>query len=129
MNPLYLFLRRMLSSWRALLLGAVALVGYLVLPVLLRWYDPTAGLFDAGYLQWAALATFLACWAGFVGWVIFQCVFATIDQASANNRGEWGNLEEWFQSIPPRWKWAATQVAFVLCVSLYLVCLKLIALQ
>ena len=119
-------LRRIFSSWRGMISGVVALVIYLTLPPIIRFYDPTAGVFDAGYLQWVGLATFLAFWAGFIGWVLFQVLFHSLDQASANEPDEWGNLKGWFEHLSQGQRWLATQAAFVLCVILFIVCLKLV---
>lgn len=119
-------LRRLFSSWHGFLAGLLALCVYLVLPPLVRSYDPTAGVFDAGYLVWVGLATFLALWSGFVGWVLFQLFFASLDKASASDEDEWGNLRTWFDQLPPPQKWLAVQGAFVFCVFVFLFCLYLI---
>jgi hypothetical protein len=121
-------LRRILSSWKGLAAGLVALTIYLLLPPVIRLYDPTAGVFDAGYLQWVGLATFLAFWAGFVGWVLFQLLFASLDAASANTKDEWGNLKTWFNDLSDGQRWCAVQGAYVLCVLLFIACLKLVPL-
>jgi hypothetical protein len=119
-------LRRIFSSWHGLLAGLIALVIYLALPPIVRAYDPTAGVFDAGYLVWVGLATFLAFWSVFVGWVIWQLAFASLDRATSDHRSEWGRLQEWLEYIPPAHRWYIVQVTFVLCVVLFLVCLKLV---
>ena len=122
--------RRLFSSWKTASAGFVAFAIYLLSPAVLRWYDPTAGTFDAGYLQWVLLATALAFWAAFVGWVIFQLAFASLDQSSSNENDEWGNLRGWFNDHMSGFqKWVAVQTAFVLCVILFLVCLKLVPLS
>jgi len=119
-------LRRLLSSWKGALSGLVAIVIYLLLPPLLRIYDPTAGCFDAGYLQWVGLATACAFWSGFVGWVMFQIFFASLDHASSSDHDEWGALKAWFYDLSGRERWYVTQGAYVLCVVIFLVCLKLV---
>ena len=119
-------LRRFLSSWRNLLTAVIALLVYLLLPVAIRWYDPTAGMFDAGYLQWVGLATFVTFWAGFVGWVLWQLLFATLDKATAGTLGEWINLERWFSEMSSAQKWWACQGTFAFCVALFYLALKLI---
>jgi len=120
------FLRRFLSSWHGLIAGLVALAVYLCLPLAIRWYDPTAGVFDAGYLVWVGLGTFLALWAGFVGWVMFQLFFASLDKAAASDSDEWGNLRSWFDDLPTWAKWMSVQFAFAFCVIVFLFCLRLI---
>jgi len=115
-------IRRWLSSWQGLLAGILALGAYLALPTLLRAYDPTAGVFDAGYLQWVGLSTVLSFWAVFVGWLSWQIAFSSIDKA-ADRR-----LPEWFEALSPREKWYATQVTFALMLGLFLLALKLVPL-
>jgi amino acid transporter len=115
-------IRRWLSSWQGLLAGILALGAYLALPALLRAYDPTAGVFDAGYLQWVGLSTVLSFWAVFVGWLSWQIAFSSIDKA-ADRR-----LPEWFEALSPREKWYATQVTFALMLGLFLLALKLVPL-
>lgn len=122
-------LRRIFSSFRGLLAGLVALGIYLVLPELIRAYDPTAGTFDAGYLQWIGLATFLTFWSGFVGWVLWQLIFSSLDKDSSNSADEWGNLRDWFNYLEPQTRWYMVQVSFLLCVAIFLICLKLVPLS
>jgi hypothetical protein len=122
-------LRRIFSSFRGLLAGLVALGIYLILPELLRIYDPTAGTFDAGYLQWIGLATFLTFWSGFVGWVLWQLIFSSLDKDSSNVSDEWGNLRIWFNYLEPQTRWYMVQVTFLICVAIFLICLKLVPLS
>lgn len=115
-------LHRIISSWQGLLAGIVALTLYLALPSILRAYDPTAAVFDAGYLQWIGLATVLYFSAIFFGWVGFQIAFRSIDkQADAD-------IGTWFTSIDPRAKWIFTQALFTLMLILYIVCLCIVPL-
>lgn len=113
-------LSRLFSSWQGLLAGILAVALYLALPVVLRLYDPTAGVFDAGYLQWVGLATVLSFWAVFVGWVSWQVAFRSIDRA-ADKR-----LSVWFDALTDREKWYVTQATFALMLALFVVALKLI---
>ena len=121
--------RRIFSSWHGLLAGLIALGFYLVLPLLVRRLDPTAGVFDAGYLVWVGLATFLAFWSVFIGWVLWQLAFKSLDKATSDRASEWGKLMDWFEYLPPAQRWYAVQVTFVLCVALFLYCLKLVPLS
>lgn len=115
-------IRRWLSSWQGLFAGLLALGAYLALPPLLRAYDPTAGVFDAGYLQWLGLSTVLTFWAVFVGWLSWQIAFTSIDKA-ADRR-----LSEWFEALTDREKWYATQITYALMLALFLTALKLVPL-
>jgi hypothetical protein len=115
-------IKRWLSSWQGLLAGVAALGLYLLLPELLRMYDPTAGVFDAGYLQWLGLSTVLSFWAVFVGWLSWQIAFTSIDKAADKK------LTKWFEALSDREKWYATQFTFVLMLILFLASLKLVPL-
>jgi hypothetical protein len=115
-------IRRFLSCWQGLLAGIISLGAYLALPPLLRAYDPTAGVFDAGYLQWIGLSTVLTFWAVFVGWLSWQIAFSSVDRA-ADQR-----LSEWFDALSDREKWYATQITFALMLGLFLIALKLVPL-
>ena len=95
---------------------------YLALPLALRAYDPTAGLFDAGYLQWLGLATVLSFWAVFVAWVTWQIAFRSIDKTADQK------LAVWFEGLTDLEKWYATQATFVLMLALFIVALKLVPL-
>jgi hypothetical protein len=122
-------LRRIFSSWHNLIAGILALTIYLLAPLAVRWYDPTAGVFDGGYLLWVALATFVTLWAGFVGWVLWQLIFPSIDRATASKDDEWGGLREWFNHMSSAQRWWATQISFAFCVCVFLYVLKLIPLS
>lgn len=113
-------MNRFISSWQGLAAGFVALAAYLALPTVVRLYDPTAGMFDAGYLQWVGLATVLSFWCVFVGWVCFQIAFRSIDKEADKS------ISIWFESLTPREKWYSTQIAFALMLSLFLLSLSLI---
>lgn len=115
-------MKRFFSSWQGLAAGLAALALYLSLPPFIRMYDPTAGMFDAGYLQWVGLATVLSFWTIFVGWVGFQIAFRSLDIEADEA------LAVWFSALTPREKWYVTQTAFLLMLGLFLVCLKLIPL-
>jgi hypothetical protein len=121
-------LRRLFSSWKGALSGVIAIAIYLALPPILRLYDPTAGYFDAGYLQWIGLATAVAFWAGFVAWIMFQVFFSSLDRASSSDHDEWGALKAWFRDLSDRERWYVTQGAYVLCLVVFMVCLKLVPL-
>ena len=115
-------IRRFLSCWQGLLAGVIAIALNLALPVALRAYDPTAGVFDAGYLQWLGLATVLSCWSVFVGWVTWQIAFRCIDR-SADQK-----LCVWFEGLSDREKWYATQATFIFMLLLFVIALKLVPL-
>jgi hypothetical protein len=115
-------MKRFISSFQGLVAGLAALCVYLALPSVIRIYDPTAGVFDAGYLQWVGLATVLTFWTIFIGWVGFQIAFRSIDREADRA------IAIWFESLGPREKWYVTQIAFLMTLALFLVCLNLIPL-
>lgn len=119
-------LRRILSSWRNLALLSVALILFLVSPVIIRWYDPTAGAFDAGFLQAIVLAGVYTFAQGFFGWVFWQIAFASLDKLTASKAREWGNLEEWTRVLSPAQKVFLVQGTFIFSVILYSVNLWLL---
>jgi hypothetical protein len=102
----YRVVKRFFSSWQGFTALVVAVIIYLYSPSIIRAYDPTAGLFDGGYLQWLLLsitAYFVAVWATWTGW---QLAFPCTDKESDRH------LSEWFKSIPHWGKWVAVQTTF-----------------
>jgi hypothetical protein len=73
------WLRRIFSTWQGLAALAVAVALFWLSPVLLRAMDPTAGVFDAGYLQRPLVAAAYFFFAIFCTWVAFQLNFPTMD--------------------------------------------------
>jgi len=115
-------MKRILSSWQGLTSGVLALTVYLFLPPVLRWYDPTAGAFDAGYLQWLGLGVVLFFAMIFFGWVGFQIAFRSLDRMfDINSR-------KWEKELSGRELWYATQAFFFLMLVLFLCCLRLVPL-
>jgi hypothetical protein len=115
-------LHRILSSWQGLLAGIIALVIYLALPPILRAYDPTAAVFDAGYLQWVGLATVLFFSTIFFGWVGWQIAFASVDKKADTE------IATWFEAFTPCQKWIITQGLFLAMLILFIVCLCIVPL-
>lgn len=105
--------RRIVSSWQGLVAGLVALAMFLISPVLLRLYDPTAGLWDAGVLQWLVLATVAFCWGVFIAWVGWQIAFPSTDKAADEH------LSAWFDEMSPWARWVAVQATFVALLALW----------
>jgi hypothetical protein len=126
MKTLSRIFRRLFSSWHALLAATIALVIYLALPAAVRAYDPTAAVFDGGYLLWVGLATALAFWVIAMAWIMFQIAFASLDRASADDKSEWGGLEQWFNMLGYDAKWRMVQGAYCFCVLVLLICLWLV---
>jgi len=121
------FLRRFLSSWPTLLAAAIALSIYLYLPKVVRMYDPTAGVYDGGYLLWLGLGVAFAFALGAAGWVLWQLLFASLDKLSSNAKDEWGNLMVWFHTLPDTHKYWAVQGTFIFTLAYVLLCLWLVS--
>lgn len=119
-------IRRLFSSWHAVLAASIALAIYLALPPIVCDYDPTSAVFDGGYLLWVGLSTALAFWVLAMGWIMFQLAFSSLDRASADDKSEWGHLEKWFSIQPASFKWRAVQGAFCFCILVLLICLWLV---
>jgi len=123
---MFYFLRRLFSSWHALLAGGISLGVYLIAPIVVRWFDPAAGAFDGGYLVWVFLATFVTFWAVFVGWAVWQLAFALLDRMTSSPAGEWGELEAWFAAMSPAQRFWAVQGTFIFCIAAFIYILQLI---
>lgn len=100
-------IKRLLSSWRVLLLGAVAVALFILSPRLIYLFDPTAGTFSGGILQWLFLAIVAFFGGVFCVWVCWQAAFPSADRESQ------GNLGDWFLDLPPWGRWVAVQVTFL----------------
>lgn len=121
------FFRRFFSSWPILLSASISLGIYLLLPKLVRMYDPTTGVYDGGYLLWIGLGNAVAFGVAATGWVIWQLAFGSIDKATSSKTDEFGNLSDWFHMMTPFQKWMATQITFSFCILYVLACLWLVS--
>lgn len=113
------FLRRFFSSWHNLLTLVLAVALFLVSPIFIRWYDPTAGIFDAGFLQAIVLAAVYTFSEAFFGWVLWQLIFASLDRMTQDDSSNWGHLDQWTQHLMSDQKVFLVQGTFVFCVCLY----------
>lgn len=114
-------IRRFFSSWQGGAAGGVALVIYLLLPRVIRWLDPTAGVFDAGLLHLLGLAALIFYLGIFATWTGWQLAFRSLDRAADRH------LEEWFGALPVPWRYLAVQGSFVVMMLYWLTCLWLAA--
>lgn len=113
------FLKRFLSSWANLVAFAVAIAVFLVSPVIIRWYDPTAGMFDSGVLQTVSLAAFFTFSEATGGWILWQLIFASLDRATQDEKSNWGSLDRATQSLPSLQFVLIVQGTFVFCIALF----------
>ena len=112
-------LSRILSSWKNLLTLIIAVALFLVSPIVLRWYDPTCGTFDVGFLQAIILAAVLTFAEGFVGWVLWQLIFDSLDRATQNDKSNWGTLDSATRGLTPAQFVFLVQGTFVFCITLF----------
>jgi hypothetical protein len=112
--------RRLISSWQGLAAGAVALGIYLWLPAYIHRIDPTAGIFDAGFLQWIGLATVIYFTGIFVAWLGWQVAWRSVDRAAD------ASIDDWFADFPLRHRWLLAQGAFLLMLGYWLLCLAVV---
>lgn len=113
------FAKRFFSSWANLLTLVIATIIFLASPVLIRWYDPTAGVFDAGYLQAIFLAAVFTFSEGFVGWVLWQLIFASLDRKTQTKESNWGWLDEATTKLTNAQFVFLVQGTFIFCVCLF----------
>jgi len=117
-------MKRLLSSWQGLLAGLTAVFVFIGSGPVLRWLDPTAGVFDAGFLQWIVLASVVYLWGIFMTWIGFQIAFKSLDILTDTP----GWLAGTFLALPPWLQYLWIQGCFILMGIAWLVCLKLVLL-
>jgi len=112
---------KLISNWQgfAALLAAAAI--FYFSPHLLRWLDPTAGVFDVGYLQRPLVAAAYFFFATFCAFVALQIDFPTIDKWLDKN----GFADEW-RLASSQFKLTFTFSALAMLLLSYLVCLWLV---
>ena len=85
-------MKTLLSNFQGLAALAVAVLLFFFSPMLLRLADPTAGAFDAGYLQRPILGAVYFFFATFCGWLAFQLDYGRInDWLDARGEGSGGS--------------------------------------
>lgn len=100
-------MKRFLSSWQGWLAFVFAIGLFIVSPVLIRAFDPTAGVWDGGVIQWLVLAVVAASLGvGFI-WSLWQIAFPSTDKAADES------LPDWFAQMSPAAKWWAVQGTFL----------------
>lgn len=114
-------LLKLISNWQgfAALLAAAAI--FYFSPTLLRWLDPTAGVFDVGYLQRPLVAAAYFFFATFCAFVALQIDFPTLD----NWLDKKGFADEW-RLADARFKLTYVFAAIALLLASYIVCLWLV---
>ncbi len=111
-------LKRFLSSWQGLFASVVAVFIYFGSARAIRWVDPTAGVFDAGFLHWISLAMVVYFVAIFCAWTGWQIAFRSMDK--------WADLHLWaaFRDLSDMQKFWAVQGTFSFMLVLFVWVLK-----
>ena len=111
---------KLISNWQgfAALLAAAAI--FYFSPTMLRWMDPTAGVFDTGYLQRPIVAASYFFFATFCAFVALQINFPTLDNwLDRNGFGdEWRIAGGQFKLVFILATLAILIAAFIACVCL-----------
>lgn len=117
------FLRRFFSCWQGLLAGIVAVLIFLASPIFIRKLDPTAGLFDAGFLQWVLLAMVIFFFGIFLTWIGWQLAFRSMDRWADEH------LSDSFAHLPELVKNLLVQISFAVVLFYWIACLRSVPLQ
>lgn len=104
-------MKRFLASWQGWIAAALAIGLFLVSPAIVRAYDPTAGAFDGGILQWLILALVAATLGVGAMWALWQIAFPSTDKEADSK------LALWFASMTCAQKWWAVQGTFLFMIA------------
>lgn len=101
---------------------AIATGIFLVSPLVLHYFDETAGTFDLGYLQRPLLAAAFFLFATFIAWLAFQIDWPDLDKYVDSDEG----FAKDFKAQSGLIKIISTAIVFFLLLAGYLVCLALV---
>lgn len=111
-------IKRFFSNWQGFTALIVSGLIFWLSPGLLRWLDPTAGVFDIGYLQRPIVAACYLLFGTFIAftaiWIDFPTVDTWIDRKLF--RESWSVLKERDQIL-------FAGILFLSLLGAYLVCL------
>jgi len=114
-------MKRFLSNWQGLLALVISIFCFWLSGDGLRLLDPTAGVFDLGYLQRPLVAIAWYALLEFGVWLFFQINMPTPDRWIDN-----GGFREFWEGLPPRYKWALIERHLALRLVALLLCLWLV---
>ena len=109
------------DNWQILVFLGLAVAGFLASPALLRLWDPSAGCFDAGYLQRPILGAVNFALAHAVAWVAFR-----IDWPTPDHWIDLGLFADAWAALTPRERLFSVIGLFFAEALLYLGCLWLV---
>jgi hypothetical protein len=112
---------RFLNSWQGWLACVLAFALFLASPFLIRLYDPTAGVWDGGVLQWLLLAAVAATFGVGLMWTLWQCAFPSTDK-EADQR-----IDDWFSGMTKAQKYWAVQGTFLFMLAYWVAILFAVA--
>lgn len=113
--------QKLISHCQGLLALVAAVLIFWLSPHLLHWLDPTAGTFDAGYLQRPLVAAVYFFFGIFLAWLAFQLDFPSLDQWLDK-----GGFAAAWRDLPSAFKPFFTLAVLTLLLGAYLVCLWLV---
>jgi len=88
------FLKKLLHDWPDFITLPIAAILWCISPTILRAWDSTAGVFDAGVLQIFLFGLIGLCFANFITWMFLKLNFPTIDRWTDNGfMRDWSSLE------------------------------------
>lgn len=96
MNP-WTWLKEFVGRWANELIAVpVAIVLFLLSPLLLRWIDPTAGVYDVGVFQIILLAVVTLLILSAIVWLMLWMGWRTVFDYFQNDfRHEFSTLQPW----------------------------------
>ncbi len=114
-------MRRALSGWQGFAALIVSIALFWLSGDGIRWIEPTAGVFDLGYIQRPLVAASYFFFATFCAWAAFQIEFPTIDRWL-----DYGGFRDAWRDIPEQRK--ITYLFMILTVLFFgfLACLALV---
>jgi magnesium-transporting ATPase (P-type) len=100
-------MKRFFNAWQGWLASLLALALFLASPFIIRAYDPTAGVWDGGVLQWLLLAVVAAALGVGLMWTLWQIAFPSTDKEADQK------IDDWFNAMTSAQKYWAVQGTFL----------------
>ena len=114
-------MKRFLSNWQGFTALLAAAGCFILSREPIHWLDPSAGIFDLGYLQRPLVAAAYFFFGTFCAWAALQIDFPTVDKWI--NKKQFANA---WDSLTNEKKIAFIGKALVVLLAAYLVCLALV---
>jgi hypothetical protein len=114
-------MKRFLSNWQGLTALLAAAGCFILSRDLIHELDPSAGVFDLGYLQRPLVAAAYFFFGTFCAWAALQIDLPTVDKWVDRK-----HFEKAWESLPDERKIGFIGKALVVLLAAYLVCLALV---